>query len=100
MDIFSTWIDISNNVGNRMMGLIQAAMSFGLMYGLYRLIKYFIRYHARCQNDFAEQREQKQHNRKKVDDINRELDEIEASLNAVSPGDKVTPIWEIPTKKR
>lgn len=36
----------------------------------------------------------------KMQEIEKELDEIEASLNAVSPGDKVTPIWEIPTKKK
>lgn len=35
-----------------------------------------------------------------MQEIEKELDEIEASLNAVSPGDKVTPIWEIPTKKK
>lgn len=35
----------------------------------------------------------------KMQEIEKELDEIEASLNAVSPGDKVTPIWEIQPKK-
>lgn len=106
MDIFLTLINISNFVSNRLMGLIQAAMSFGLMYGLYRLIKHFIRYHAECQNDFAEQREQKQYTHQelhreqqtsRVEQINRELDEIEASLNAVQD-EKVTPIWELPRK--
>lgn len=31
--------------------------------------------------------------------INKELDEIEASLDAVTNSEKVTPIWEIPPKK-
>lgn len=104
MDIFSAWIDISNYIGNRMMGLIQAAMSFGLMYGLYRLVKYFIHYHAQCQNDFEEQRTQKQCSQRKMDEINRELDEIEATLNAVSDAEnsdgKITPIWNSKPPKR
>lgn len=36
----------------------------------------------------------------KMQEIEKQLDEIEASLNAVSPGDKVTPIWEISAKKK
>lgn len=36
----------------------------------------------------------------KMQDIEREMDEIEASLDAVTSNDKVTPIWEIPPKKR
>lgn len=82
-----------NDFGANLAGWLVIALDIALIYGLYRLIKYFIRYHAECQNDFTEQREQKQKNRQKIDDINRELDEIEASLNAVSSGDKVTPIW-------
>lgn len=34
----------------------------------------------------------------KMEQINRELDEIEASLDAVSSDEKVTPIWELPRK--
>lgn len=34
-----------------------------------------------------------------VEQINQELDEIEASLNTVVLNKKVTPIWEISTKK-
>lgn len=36
----------------------------------------------------------------KMQEIERELDEIEASLDAMSSNDKVTPIWEISTKKK
>ena len=35
----------------------------------------------------------------KMQEIERELDEIEASLAAVSPSEKVTPIWDVPPKK-
>jgi len=35
----------------------------------------------------------------KMQEIERELDEIEASLDAVTNNEKVTPIWEIPPKK-
>lgn len=36
----------------------------------------------------------------KMREIEQELDEIEASLDAVTNNDKVTPIWEISTKKK
>lgn len=36
----------------------------------------------------------------KMQEIERELDEIEAGLDAMSSNDKVTPIWEISTKKK
>ncbi len=32
--------------------------------------------------------------------IERELDDIEASLDTITLDEKVTPIWEVPTKKR
>lgn len=74
------------------------------MYGLYRLIKYFVHYHAQCQNKFTEQREQKRSSQKKMDDINQELDEIEATLDAISEAEnsdgKVTPIWNSKPPKR
>lgn len=35
----------------------------------------------------------------KMQEIEQELDEIEASLDAVTNSEKVTPIWEIPPKK-
>lgn len=37
---------------------------------------------------------------KTMDDINKELDEIESSLNAITDNKKVTPFWEISTKKK
>lgn len=103
-EVLLTWLMWLDAMLCNMMDLIQVAMSIGLMYGLYRLIKYFIRYHAECQNEFAEQRDQKQHIQRKVDDINRELDEIEATLNAVSEAEnsdgKITPIWNAKPPKR
>ncbi len=32
--------------------------------------------------------------------IEHELDDIEASLDTITLNEKVTPIWEVPTKKR
>lgn len=52
------------------------------------------------QRHFAHKERRREEQAYTVHNINQELDEIEASLNAVSPGDKVTPIWEIPTKKK
>ena len=48
---------------------------------------------VQCKERHKEQQEYMLHN------INKELDEIEASLDAISSDDKVTPIWEIPPKK-
>lgn len=93
MNLFEIWFMWLEKIVDLSTGLIPIAICIGVYYGLYRLIKHLIRYHAQCQNDFTEQREQKRSSQKKVDDINRELDEIEASLNAVSSNDKVTPIW-------
>lgn len=45
-------------------------------------------------------RKQTQKPTETMDDINKELDEIEASLDAVTNNEKVTPIWEIHTKKK
>lgn len=93
MNPFEVWLMWLEKLADLSVGLVPIAICVGVYYGIYRLIKYFIRYHAECQNDFAEQREQKQNNQKKMDNINQELDEIEASLDAVSSSDKVTPIW-------
>lgn len=93
MNLFDIWLMWLEKLADLSLGLIPVAICIGVYYGLYRLIKYFIRYHAECQNDFAERREQKRSSQKKINDINRELDEIESSLNAVSSDDKVTPIW-------
>lgn len=97
MNLFEIWFTWLEKIVDLSTGLIPVAICIGVYYGIYRLIKYFIRYHAECQNDFAEQREQKQRSQRKIDDINRELDEIEATLNAVSEAEnsdsKVTPIW-------
>ena len=92
--MFQIWIGWITNIFKLS---IYLGINLGGVYLLYRLIKYFIRYHAECQSDFAEQREQKQHNQRKMENINKELDEIEASLNAVQD-EKVTPIWELPRK--
>lgn len=46
-----------------------------------------------------QERDKKARKAKKLHRIERELDEIEASLDAVTSNDKVTPIWEIPPKK-
>lgn len=89
-EIWSIWIE---KLADLSLTLIGIGIGIGELYLAYRLIKYFIRYHAECQNEFIEQREQKYNSQKKMDDINQELDEIEASLDAVSSGDKVTPIW-------
>lgn len=35
----------------------------------------------------------------KMQDIEQEMDEIEASLNAVTNNEKITPIWELPRKE-
>lgn len=44
-------------------------------------------------------REQEQ--AKTMDDINKELDDIEAELDAMtSKNERITPIWEIPSKKK
>jgi len=32
--------------------------------------------------------------------VEQEVDEIEAELNAMTSNEKITPIWEIPTKKK
>jgi len=37
---------------------------------------------------------------KKTQEIEKEIDEIEVSLNAVTSNEKVTPIWELPRKKQ
>ena len=100
MSFFEIWSIWTETLRDLSLTLIGIGIGIGELYLAYRLIKHFIRYHAEYQDELAEQREQKRSNQKKVDDINRELDEIEATLNAVNPGDKVTPIWEIPTKKK
>jgi len=33
-------------------------------------------------------------------EVEQELDEIEAELNAMTSDEKITPIWEIPNKKK
>lgn len=53
-----------------------------------------------AQRHFEHKQRRREQQAYTVHKINQELDEIEASLNTVNPGDKVTPIWEIPTKKR
>jgi len=50
-----------------------------------------------CSQAHYEQHKEKQANKMQI--IERELDEIETSLNAVTSDEKVTPIWELPKKK-
>lgn len=100
MNLFKIWLMWLEKIIDLSTGIIPIGICIGVYYGLYRLIKYFIRYHAEYQDELTERREQERNTQKKVDNINRELDEIEASLNTVNPGDKITPIWEIPTKKK
>ncbi len=81
----------------KVIDLITIAISFGCMYLVYIVIKHLIRYHAQCQSEFAEQKEQKECCQQTVENINKELDEIEATLDAMSeagsPDSKITPIW-------
>ncbi len=81
----------------KVMDLFTIAISFGCMYLVYIFIKYLIRYHAQCQSEFTKQQEQKERSQRTVENINKELDEIELSLDAMSkaesPDSKITPIW-------
>lgn len=103
MSIFDIWLMWLEELGELTVTLTILGINFGGLYFIYRLIKYFIRYHAQCQSEFAEQREQKRHNQQTINDINKELDEIEASLDAMStesPDSKITPIWSSKPPKR
>ena len=51
------------------------------------------------QRHFEHKERRKEQQKHMLHDINKELDEIEASLDAVTSNEKVTPIWEIPKKK-
>lgn len=42
---------------------------------------------------------EKEYSKQVVHEIEQEVDEIEAELDAILNNDKVTPIWEIPPKK-
>jgi len=101
MEQFLFWLD---DFGANLAGWLVIGIDIALIYGLYRLIKHFIRYHAECQDELAERREQKQRSQRKVDEINRELDEIEATLNAFSEAEdsdgKITPIWNSKPPKK
>lgn len=94
LEIWSIWIA---KLADLSLTLIGIGIGIGELYLAYRIIKYFVRYHAEYQNELAERREQKQRSQRKMDEINRELDEIEATLNAVSEAEnsdgKITPIW-------
>lgn len=46
-----------------------------------------------AQRHFAHKERRREEQAYTVHSINQELDEIEASLDAISSGDKVTPIW-------
>ena len=51
------------------------------------------------QRHFEHKERRKEQQKYMLHDINKELDEIEASLDAVTNNEKVTPIWKIPPKK-
>lgn len=51
------------------------------------------------QQHFEHKERRKEQQAYMLHNINKELDEIEASLDAVTNSEKVTPIWEIPPKK-
>ena len=51
------------------------------------------------QRHFEHKERRKERQAYMLHNINKELDEIEASLDAVSPNEKVTPIWDLPQKK-
>lgn len=97
MDFINIWMQWIDYLMGWTGTIITVGINIGGLYLIYKIIKYFIRYHAECQNDFAEQREEKRRNQSKIEDINRELDEIEASLDAVQ-NEKITPIWDLPPK--
>jgi len=101
METFLFWLD---DFGANLAGWAVIGIDIALIYGLYRLIKHFIRYHAECQNDFAERRERERRSQRVVDEVNRELDEIEASLDAMAEIEnsdgKITPIWNAKPPKR
>lgn len=88
----------------KVMDLITVAMSFGCIYLVYIAIKHLIRYHAQCQSEFAEQREQKECSQRTIENINKELDEIEATLDAMTeaenPNSKIKPIWSSKSPER
>lgn len=44
--------------------------------------------------------DKKEYSKQVVHEVEQEIDEIEAELDAILNDDKVTPIWEIPTKKK
>ncbi len=97
MNFLEIWLMWLEKLGELGISLVLLGINFGWLYLIYRLIKHFIRYHAQCQSEFAEQREQKKYSQRTVENINKELDEIEATLDAMSeagnPDRKITPIW-------
>lgn len=44
--------------------------------------------------------DKKEYSKQVVHEVEQEIDEIEAELDAILNDDKVTPIWEISTKKK
>lgn len=52
-----------------------------------------------AQRHFEHKERRKEQQEYMLHNLNKELDEIEASLDAVTSNEKVTPIWEIPPKK-
>ncbi len=44
--------------------------------------------------------DEKEYSKQIIHEVEQEVDEIEAELDTVFNNDKVTPIWEIPTKKK
>lgn len=101
LEILLMWLKELGELG---ISLVLLGINFGWIYIIYRFIKHFVSYHAQCQSEFAEQREQRHNRNQTVEDINKELDEVEASLNAVSkagnPDSKITPIWEAKPPER
>ncbi len=62
--------------------------------GIISLVSFCISFATRNQREWVEQ-DNLARTTSQIEDIERELDDIEASLNTITSSEKVTPIWDI-----
>ncbi len=62
--------------------------------GIISLISFCISFTTRNQREWVEQ-DNPTKTTPQIEDIERELDDIETSLNIITENEKVTPIWDI-----
>lgn len=93
IDLCSRFFDEDWFLTANIQGTLNALLRITIVLLIYAIVRDIIKFCIRQEQD------KKARETKKLRKIEREMDEIEASLDAVTNNEKITPIWELPRKE-